>query len=602
VGVAEDPPGTEWVYVNESKGDEHGLDEIVRYQVDNLSKKELVWNKTPSNDKWEFTRDGKYGASGLPWPRAGWAALPNGEFKNFGEGCTPGLANDLSAVFHMIAMGHRGIVVYNKDGSNPRQILFADAPGVAGTPDPQFWWVSFARYDPRFFTFSGPHPSLGYKPSKGDIYFCQFNEKRDGVAKWVRLCDTPELDTGPYAWIDSQKTPAPLDQIAIDASIAAQMGAAAKEPVHIVIKNDSEKAFAGTALLAPPQGWTAEPARTPFTVAKGAEQTVTLYMVRSASAAAGEVPADIELQDEQGKTMYWARLKLKIGAPLELLPQTPRTIDDAHQPINAVVRNISGQPISGTLRVELEGQEKVPPVEQAFGPIPPNSEALVEAVVPGLKLLGHDYMAKYSASVNGMVVSAQLHLAAQRYWLVLGPFQNPPGPGWHDGDYNSFNGKGYDYAFEPEKGTDLAKEYFMPKDLGMPGDFANVDPKAPIRWRTAPSQEKGFVDLTLACAPNTQAVAFALMYVKSPDARKAVLSVGADDCFKVWANGKQVIGHPGYQAAHPDQERAEIQLQAGWNEVLLKVGTGMGGWGFFCDLLGPDGQPMSGLIYGLKKD
>ena len=200
VGVAENPPGTEWVYTQEGpKGPGNGAD-VYRHQIDDPSKKELVWNKTPSNDKWEFTRDGKYGASGLPWPHAGVAELPNGAFKIFGDGCTPGIAGDRSAVMHMIAAGHRGIVVYNPDGSNPRQILFAQAPGVAGTPDPQFWWASFARYDGRFFTFSGPHPSM--RPARGDIYFCMFTPRRDGVAKWVQVCNTPDLDAQGYAWID----------------------------------------------------------------------------------------------------------------------------------------------------------------------------------------------------------------------------------------------------------------------------------------------------------------------------------------------------------------------------------------------------------------
>jgi hypothetical protein len=201
VGVAEDPPGTEWVYVNESRELTHDLPSVVRCQIDNPTKKEPVWDKTRSNDKWEFTRDGKVGASGLPWPHAGVANLPNGTFKNFGDGCTPGVANDLSCVFHMIGAGHRGIVVYDMSGGSPRQILYAKTLGLEGTPDPQFWWTSFARYDSRFFTFSGPHPSM--RPTNGDIYFCQFTPNHDGVAKWVRVCETPELDTQPYAWIET---------------------------------------------------------------------------------------------------------------------------------------------------------------------------------------------------------------------------------------------------------------------------------------------------------------------------------------------------------------------------------------------------------------
>jgi len=206
VGVAEDPPGVEWVYVHggntvrASNADQIGS--IVRHRIDDISKKELVWDKTGSNDKWEFTRDGKFGASGLPWPHAGIASLPNGEFRLVGDGCTPGIAHDASLVMHMKATGHSGIFIYNADGSGKRYIDFrSQAPGIDGVPDPQFWWTSFARYDKRFFTFSGPHPSMGYKQSKGNIYFCMFNERFDGVARWVQVTNYPEVETHPYAWI-----------------------------------------------------------------------------------------------------------------------------------------------------------------------------------------------------------------------------------------------------------------------------------------------------------------------------------------------------------------------------------------------------------------
>jgi hypothetical protein len=201
VGVAENPPGTEWVYALEGQAAPGNGAAVYRYQIDDTSKKELVWNKTPSNDKWEFTRDGKYGASGLPWPNAGVAQLPNGLFKTFGVGCTPGVAADLSAMFHMIPNGHRGAVMYDKNGANPRQILYAQALGLTGTPDPQFWWTSFARYDGRFITFSGPHPSM--RPASGDIYFCQLTPNHDAIAKYVQVTKTPELETQPYAWIEA---------------------------------------------------------------------------------------------------------------------------------------------------------------------------------------------------------------------------------------------------------------------------------------------------------------------------------------------------------------------------------------------------------------
>ena len=206
VGVAENPAGVEWVYVNEGKNGEGGLSSIVRYAIDDLSRKELVWDKTPSNDKWEFSRDGTRGASGLPWPHAGVADLPNGAFKLYGDGCTPGFSPEAGLLMHMKAQNHPGMFLYNMDGSNQRYVDFrSKAPGLQGVPDPQFWFVAFARYDGRFFTFSGPHPSMGGKPSLGNIYFCQLNDAKDGVAKWVEVTSFPSCETEAYAWIAPRK-------------------------------------------------------------------------------------------------------------------------------------------------------------------------------------------------------------------------------------------------------------------------------------------------------------------------------------------------------------------------------------------------------------
>jgi hypothetical protein len=50
------------------------------------------------------------------------------------------------------------------------------------------------------------------------------------------------------------------------------------------------------------------------------------------------------------------------------------------------------------------------------------------------------------------------------------------------------------------------------------------------------------------------------------------------------------------------QEEQPVELRAGGNEVLLKITQGDGGWGFYFDLLTPDGQPMPDLVYARQRD
>ncbi len=79
----------------------------------------------------------------------------------------------------------------------------------------------------------------------------------------------------------------------------------------------------------------------------------------------------------------------------------------------------------------------------------------------------------------------------------------------------------------------------------------------------------------------TDQVRYFLTEVKSPTAQTARLFAGADDGIKVWLNGVEVMRHENgvYEAG---QYQAPVQLQAGWNLVLVKV---------YYPLIGPSDHP-----------
>ena len=56
--------------------------------------------------------------------------------------------------------------------------------------------------------------------------------------------------------------------------------------------------------------------------------------------------------------------------------------------------------------------------------------------------------------------------------------------------------------------------------------------------------------------------------------------MGSDDGVKVWIGGKLVHEHAVSRPLVPDQDRIEIDLREGENEVLLRVDQGGGPWGF----------------------
>jgi hypothetical protein len=69
--------------------------------------------------------------------------------------------------------------------------------------------------------------------------------------------------------------------------------------------------------------------------------------------------------------------------------------------------------------------------------------------------------------------------------------------------------------------------------------------------------------------------------IRSPGASKMAISLGSDDALKVWLNGKPVLERNLSRGVAPDQDKAELDLAAGENHLLLKVVNFGGASGFY---------------------
>jgi hypothetical protein len=72
--------------------------------------------------------------------------------------------------------------------------------------------------------------------------------------------------------------------------------------------------------------------------------------------------------------------------------------------------------------------------------------------------------------------------------------------------------------------------------------------------------------------------------------------IGSDDQVAVWVNGEEVHRNNTSRGAFPDSDIVQCELNAGWNEVLCKIGQNGGGWGLYLRFNDPDGS----LRYGLE--
>jgi len=130
----------------------------------------------------------------------------------------------------------------------------------------------------------------------------------------------------------------------------------------------------------------------------------------------------------------------------------------------------------------------------------------------------------------------------------------------------------------------------------LTGSFTGSDDQS-ITWKPVETREDGLLRIGMAfpSAPR-YAVAYALTYAYSKNARRADLLVGSDDQVAVWINGKEVHRNNVSRGAFADSDVVSCELNAGWNEVLCKIGQNGGGWGLFLRFNDPSGS----LEYGLK--
>ncbi len=156
-----------------------------------------------------------------------------------------------------------------------------------------------------------------------------------------------------------------------------------------------------------------------------------------------------------------------------------------------------------------------------------------------------------------------------RSWLLLGPFAN-------DKD------AGHEQAYPPEKNKiesiDLASQYD-----GLGGK---------VRWQLYHSPTDK-VDLQKFFGHGEAGVAYAVCWVKHAWRGKAILATGSDDGIKVWIDRRLVLDKAVHREAVPGDEKTPVVLDAGWQEVLVKVDNRFGTWAFYFDLLDPaTGKPL----------
>ena len=92
------------------------------------------------------------------------------------------------------------------------------------------------------------------------------------------------------------------------------------------------------------------------------------------------------------------------------------------------------------------------------------------------------------------------------------------------------------------------------------------------------------LDLGAYLAGAEHVSAYAMKRIYAAERQTIGLLLGADDQVRVWCNGTLQHAREEARAAVSDDEAVEITLEAGWNDLLIKVTNHTGAHGLFARL------------------
>ena len=132
-------------------------------------------------------------------------------------------------------------------------------------------------------------------------------------------------------------------------------------------------------------------------------------------------------------------------------------------------------------------------------------------------------------------------------------------------------------------------------DNMLPGGEANYIPKPddPLAWPIRSATRN--VNFLRYITPVYKTMAYAFVWIDSPQERKGLLGMNSDDGIAAWLNGKEIWRHK-ISRYMPDDTRdidlPAIQLKKGLNALLIKVDQNDGDWQFKARILNADGSIM----------
>lgn len=160
-------------------------------------------------------------------------------------------------------------------------------------------------------------------------------------------------------------------------------------------------------------------------------------------------------------------------------------------------------------------------------------------------------------------------------WNLLGPFQwNIQEPFMENYGFPQSVSINVPYKYKEQ-------EYLWRKDVSVEG------------W--------GYIGLMGLCSQSSSncenVCAFAYTKIEVPEDTPAIACIGSDDGFRLWVNQEEIFQKNVDRGMRVDEDKIEIHLRKGENEILMQITQIKGGWNFCFRLTDSSGKP---LVFNIK--
>jgi len=125
---------------------------------------------------------------------------------------------------------------------------------------------------------------------------------------------------------------------------------------------------------------------------------------------------------------------------------------------------------------------------------------------------------------------------------------------------------------------------------GPYGPGLSSPPPPDASWETVAADADGELNLERHFGRLEHRSAYARFALIAPEAQEATLLVGSDDRALIWLNGVLVYTNTTGRSAIADEDRQEVHLRKGRNEVVVLVENYIREWGLYLRFADPDGE------------